>query len=220
MPYTYTITHKPTGVRYYGARYAKDCTPSDLGVTYFSSSKRLRQRILQEGVHMFEFKVRRVFDSKHQCIMWESKVLKRVQAAQSDKWFNLHNGDGKLLNGGGYKLSTLTRQRMSKPKSPEHKAKLAEHLSIVRIIPPQTPEAIAAKSHRMRGNTIAKGHSRVVSEQEKRLKSERMKGNQQGKLPKNHSPRQCPYCGKIGKGGNMTRYHFDNCNGKERERAP
>jgi hypothetical protein len=23
--------------------------------------------------------------------------------------------------------------------------------------------------------------------------------------------RTCPHCGKVGKGGNMTRYHFDNC---------
>ena len=26
-----------------------------------------------------------------------------------------------------------------------------------------------------------------------------------------HKQRQCPHCGKIGGGGAMTRYHFDNC---------
>jgi len=26
---------------------------------------------------------------------------------------------------------------------------------------------------------------------------------------------KCPHCGKEGKGGNMTRYHFDNCKGKK-----
>lgn len=26
-----------------------------------------------------------------------------------------------------------------------------------------------------------------------------------------HIKRVCPYCGKVGAGGNMTRYHFDNC---------
>jgi len=26
-----------------------------------------------------------------------------------------------------------------------------------------------------------------------------------------HKQRECPYCGKVGGGGNMARYHFDNC---------
>jgi len=29
--------------------------------------------------------------------------------------------------------------------------------------------------------------------------------------------KECPHCRKIGKGGNMTRYHFDNCKHKESE---
>jgi len=28
------------------------------------------------------------------------------------------------------------------------------------------------------------------------------------------SERTCPYCNKTGRGGNMTRYHFDNCKEK------
>ena len=39
IPYTYRITHLPSGKHYYGARYAKDCHPSDLWVIYFTSSK-------------------------------------------------------------------------------------------------------------------------------------------------------------------------------------
>ena len=27
----------------------------------------------------------------------------------------------------------------------------------------------------------------------------------------------CPHCRKEGKGGNMTRYHFENCKGKNNE---
>jgi hypothetical protein len=28
--------------------------------------------------------------------------------------------------------------------------------------------------------------------------------------------RICPWCGKEGSGGNMTKYHFDNCKNKEK----
>lgn len=32
-----------------------------------------------------------------------------------------------------------------------------------------------------------------------------------------HKNRVCPYCGKEGSGGNMTRYHFNNCKLKDTE---
>ena len=31
------------------------------------------------------------------------------------------------------------------------------------------------------------------------------------KMRKPRKTRTCPHCGKTGRGGNMTRYHFDNC---------
>lgn len=31
----------------------------------------------------------------------------------------------------------------------------------------------------------------------------------------NMHEKTCPYCGIVGKGGNMTRYHFENCKSKE-----
>lgn len=37
------------------------------------------------------------------------------------------------------------------------------------------------------------------------------------KLRKPKSERMCPHCGKIGRGGNMVRYHFDNCKAKHAE---
>jgi len=30
----------------------------------------------------------------------------------------------------------------------------------------------------------------------------------------NNTPRECPHCGKIGSGGSMNRWHFDNCKKK------
>jgi hypothetical protein len=44
-------------------------------------------------------------------------------------------------------------------------------------------------------------------------KSEEAKENMR-KAKAKEPKRTCPHCGKEGKGGNMTRYHFDNCNTK------
>lgn len=32
-----------------------------------------------------------------------------------------------------------------------------------------------------------------------------------------HPVKECPHCGKIGRGPNMTRYHFDNCKEKHEQ---
>lgn len=212
VPFTYSIKHMPTGVNYYGVRYAKGCTPRDLGTTYFSSCKEILQLLKKDGVASFSFKVRRVFKTKEEAVYWESRFLTRVNAAQSKHWFNKHNGDGNLFNTGGYKLTDRTKLKMSKEKSVEHTMKLANHLSMVRTVPVWTDDRKAAQSLKMKNNKIAKGHSRVVSKSEKEHKRQLMIGNTLGKnKPRAHVVRVCPYCLFEGKGGNMTRYHFDNC---------
>lgn len=210
-PFTYSVKHIPSGKMYYGVRYADGCNPADLGTTYFTSSSVINQLLENEGKEVFEFKVRREFKTKQEAVSWESKFLTRVNAAESDIWFNKHNGDGKIINKGGYSLSEQTRKNQRKPKSPEHRQKLADHLKKVRKIQKWTDERRLAQSKKMKGNTIAKGHSRVVSEEEKKDKRERMLGNTFSKLPRVLKERECPHCGKKGKGGNMSRYHFDNC---------
>ena len=59
MAYTYYLKNKITGEKYYGVRYANGCNPTELWVTYFSSSKRVAQRIREHGRDSFVFEVRR-----------------------------------------------------------------------------------------------------------------------------------------------------------------
>ena len=40
-----------------------------------------------------------------------------------------------------------------------------------------------------------------------------MRGRLSFKMVKKEST--CPYCGLVGKGGNMKRYHFENCRNKK-----
>ena len=52
-PYTYIITHLPTGKRYYGSRYSQYCRPDDLWFKYFTSSRAVHELIEQDGRDAF-----------------------------------------------------------------------------------------------------------------------------------------------------------------------
>lgn len=214
MPYTYIITHISTGVHYYGVQYKSTAVPEDLGVKYFSSSKILKKLIKEEGIENFTFQVRQIFDTKEEALNWERKFLTRVDAANSPMWFNLRNGSGN--NSGGYSLSKVTRQRMSKPKSESHKKKLKEHLDNKRKIPEWTHKRKVQHAEAMRGNTINLGRKHgSYSEERRQAISDGLMGNKNGAKPHTMKKVVCPHCGKEGSGGNMTRYHFDKCKRKK-----
>jgi hypothetical protein len=94
-PYTYSLLHKASGLRYFGARYSKDCLPSDLWKSYFTSSKHVAKLISISGVEAFHVKITRVFGSKAEAGRWENKLLNRVDAVKNPKMLNRHNGMGK-----------------------------------------------------------------------------------------------------------------------------
>lgn len=211
QPFTYSITHIPSGVHYYGVRYRKNCSPAELGTTYFSSSILLQRLIKEEGLTSFRFTVRKLFQSKEEAIMWERKFLTRVNAANSNKWFNKHNGNGHASKG-GYKLDEVTKSRMRKPKSPQHAEKLARHLDDVRSTPIWSEERLTAHAENMKGNTFGsiKRKTSGWSDERRVAWAARMKGNALGST-KTKQSLICPHCGKEGKQPNMTRYHFANC---------
>jgi hypothetical protein len=100
-PYTYLITEKETGMRYYGAKYADGCCPADLGVTYFSSSKIL-EPLCRDDPNNYIYEVRQIFDKGCEeenvdaAIKWEAKFLSKIDAKHRLDWYNQHNGDGKF----------------------------------------------------------------------------------------------------------------------------
>lgn len=211
QPFTYSITHIPSGVHYYGVRYGKNCSPADLGTTYFSSSILVKKLIFEESTLNFKFRVRKIFQTKQKAVAWERKFLTRVNASASSKWFNKHNGN-RHASKGGYKLDEVTKQKMRKPKSPEHRAKLASNLDLVRTIPVWTEERLKSHAENMKGNSFGSIPRKTSGWSEERLAKhrEKMKGNTLGSN-KTKQSLICPHCGKEGKQPNMTRYHFLNC---------
>lgn len=97
QPYTYLITFLLTGQRYYGVRTKKNCTPDDLWHTYFTSSNIIKQLINEHGVDAFRVEVRKTFSTKQEAILWEHKVLSRIDAAHNPLFLNKNNGSRKFI---------------------------------------------------------------------------------------------------------------------------
>lgn len=161
-PFTYLIKFKPTGQVYYGSRTKQGCQLTDLWSSYYTSSKTVRQLVAEHGRDAFEIEIRKTFATKEQALLWEHRVLRRVDAARNPKYLNKNNGDRKFINTGensmkGKKHTADARRRMSinssGPKNPNWGKVFSEEtrkkLSEARKGKPMdlTPEAREARIH-------------------------------------------------------------------------
>ena len=94
IPYTYLIGWPKLGKWYYGVRYAKNCTPSDLWVTYKTSSKIVHDFILKHGDPTVR-QVRKIYKNRENAIqlaqLLENRVLKKLNVTKNPKWLNGHD---------------------------------------------------------------------------------------------------------------------------------
>lgn len=113
------------------------------------------------------------------------------------------------------------------PMKPETKAKLSASLKGKLAwnkgvkMPPMTDEqrqkisvALKGRVSPNKGNTCPN-----VSEANRKRAGEKRPAQSKAMLGKTwtYSEKTCPYCGTIGGGGNMLRYHFENCKHKGNE---
>jgi len=96
IPFSYHLFHTPTQKHYYGIKYARGCNPADLWTKYFSTSASVKNLIAEYGADSFIATVRRTFSNGAKALLWEHKVLRRLNAAGRDDWINRHNGGKKF----------------------------------------------------------------------------------------------------------------------------
>ena len=106
--------------------------PSNLWNTYFTSSKSVKEFIEIYGDPDI-IKVRKTFNTKEECLLWEEKVIDKMDAVISDKWLNRQNGGKDFSSQDGRNLSEEHRNSISnalknKPKTEEHRKNVSEGL--------------------------------------------------------------------------------------------
>lgn len=86
-PFTYLIGWTSHKTFYYGVRYAKGCQPECLWVSYFTSSRFVKEFREAHGEPDI-IEVRRVFEGVDEARSWEHKVLKRLKASKRSDFLN------------------------------------------------------------------------------------------------------------------------------------
>ena len=123
-PYTYLIKHRPTGRVYYGVRTANTVpAQEDIWNRYFTSSNTVKQLVEETGADSFDYEVRREFDTVEQAITWETGVLRRMRVLEKEEWINANVAGYIVLNEASRKK--ISEYHRGKPKSDEHRAKIA-----------------------------------------------------------------------------------------------
>jgi len=226
-PYTYLIGWPEHDRWYYGVRYARDCHPDELWVTYFTSSRHV-SKFAEEHGDPSVIAVRKIFEESeiHKARLYEHRVLRRMRVIGDKRWLNRTNNKSIEPKYGDDNSS----------KRPEVKKKISE--SVTKTAkrgvdhPLKNPDTRLKVSKKLKGRKRpwAVGDLNVAKRPEVRKKLSRP-GELNPFFGKNHTdelkeetskrfkgvPKEkvtCPHCGKTGGKNVMVRWHFDNCKHK------
>jgi hypothetical protein len=211
--FVYKWIHLPTGKWYIGSRTAKGCHPED---GYISSSQLIKPLIKQNPTEWKREVIKT--GSPEEMIKLETTLLESLDAKHNPMSFNQHNGDGEFTRT-GVVVSEDTRKKQSESIRKVHPN---------RGKPSPNRGKVASEETRKKQSEAKLGKKRKPFTEETRDKIRQAKlGNNNpsyGKTPSEETKEKlrqankgkketftCPHCGKVGGGGSMTRWHFDNC---------
>jgi hypothetical protein len=215
--FVYKWIHLPTGKWYIGSRTAKGCHPED---GYISSSQLIKPLIKQNPAEWKREIIKT--GSPEEMIKLETTLLESLDAKSNPMSFNQHNGDGKFTRT-GVLVSEETRKKQSESIKKVHPN---------RGKPSPNRGKIASEETRKKQSESKLGKKRKPFTEQTRDKIRQAKlgsnNPSYGKTPSEETREKlrqanqgkketftCPHCGKVGSGGSMTRWHFDNCKEKK-----
>jgi len=224
IPYTYRLIWTKTGAKYYGVRFSATCNPEDLWVTYFTSSKYVKEYVEQYGEPDIK-EIRKTFIGQNRVAEarnWEHKVLTRLKATTRTDYLN--RSDGKSIPPMPGALNPMSRpdvksKYLAVVQSEEHRAKKSKIVQ----------EQVKNGTHHFLGDTVNRNrinagtHPFVCSDVQGKTSRRRVKEGTHNFLFETkkqlengtHASQvkwQCEKCGKIGNGStNYKRWHGSNC---------
>lgn len=225
--YVYRITNKQLNKHYYGVRTTKIQPKDDLGHKYFSSSRDKDFITDQKTNPMnYRYKVVKIFNKRDDATQYEVLLHEMFDVGVNESFYNrskqtavgfdrtgIPSWCNGLTNLGGYKLKLTPEQRLERSMR-----QMGQKNAMYGKEPWQKGKKFTDESKDKMRKTIGdsrKGHKHslygVAMNDDTKMKiSNSLIGFR-------HDDRECPHCKKIGRGPNMTRYHFDNCKLKEKK---
>ncbi len=167
---------------------------------YFGSSVILNSAIKKYGLDNFVMGIIEYINSD----IWQEKERFWIKKMNThvDQWgYNQTMGGNGTL---GLKMKNSSKLKMSISRT----GKICSKKTKEKLKKANTGRRISEET-RNKISKSTKGIKKISEEQKKKI-SQSLKGKK-----KNMKQMICPHCGKEGKGGNMTRYHFDNCMKKD-----
>jgi len=189
MPYTYLIGWSKHQKFYYGARWAKNCDPSDLWKTYFTSSTHVWDFRKEHGEPDIVI-IRKIFNDVSKCKKHERKVLERMNVLTEDKWLN-KNINGMFLPHGPQSKRHVDKRVQA---GIETKKKKGTFYGVVSWTKETNPDAAEKVSKALTGKAKSSAHK------------DKMKFR-----PQDTTIVTCPHCNKTGDYKNMQRWHMERC---------
>jgi hypothetical protein len=114
LAYTYLIGWSKLNKWYYGVRFSKNCSPDDLWVKYFTSSKYVKEYRKNNGEPDI-VEVRKIFESSEEARNWETRFIKKIKAVGNSNWLNKTDNTNKFYSEG--ELSLEHKKKLSKIRS-------------------------------------------------------------------------------------------------------
>jgi hypothetical protein len=221
QPYVYRLTDRVTGKRYIGVRFARRCLPSDLGVTYFTSSKAVRPLFRAEPSR-FDIQILATGDTEF-VIKVEKTLIDLYDAVMDDGFYNRTNG--KAIHPDDIRDGALKEHAK---RSPELKRKIVLQMIAKTTFEQRsaasrkaynmmTPEQRSAKMEMMRDSKTADSvrrtseANRIRAKQNPALFSSMGRiggkiGGPKGSAQTNLQLWQCAECGMLSTSGPIGRH--------------
>ena len=238
--YVYRITNIKEGMYYYGV-HSCDCDPKeDIGIKYFSSSKKEFIKHQKQNPEEYKYKVIKIFASRVEANCHEEILHAKFDVKLHQRFYNKHNacskfnsyGMGTYQDENGEKIflskyEAKSRNLKGYPKTDKHKANLripkSEELKKKigdihrgKIVSEDSKSKMRESKIGEKNNRYGTKHTEETKAKQSLASKGKPKSEEHKKKIKENANKTiiCPHCSKEGQNRIMKRWHFDKCMSK------